>query len=76
MILTCLDGRLQAIQSFDEPCADELHYSSVGSISKKDLSKVRAILVKAIEEVRQVVSSSGEETAFCYNLDLFNLMRD
>jgi uncharacterized protein (TIGR02147 family) len=65
--------RLQAIQSLDRPQAGELHYSSVASASLKDIAKIRAILVRAIEETRSIIDPSPEEQLFCYNLDLFKI---
>lgn len=53
--------------------SNELHYSSVISLAEGDVPKVREKLVKAIEEVREVVRPSNDETLFCYNLDLFKV---
>ena len=63
--------RIKAIESLDQIDSTELHFSSVGSVSEKDLPRLRAILVKAIEEIRATLKESGDETLFCYNLDLF-----
>jgi hypothetical protein len=66
--------RMQALCSMDDPHLHDLHYSSVATLNQKDLPKVRAILVKAIEEIRVVIKSSTEEdTVFCYNLDSFRV---
>jgi uncharacterized protein (TIGR02147 family) len=65
--------RLQAIQSLDRTQAGELHYSSVSSASVKDIAKIRAVLVRAIEEARSIIEPSPEEQLFCYNLDLFKI---
>jgi uncharacterized protein (TIGR02147 family) len=63
--------RLRAIQSLDYPSPNRLHYSSVATASEKDIPKIRAILVRAIEEARAIIKPSPEERLFCYNLDLF-----
>jgi len=68
--------RMRAIESFDSEALTDLHYSSVVTMSKKDGAKIRAILIKAIEDVRSVVKDSPEEEGFCYTLDLFPLRRD
>lgn len=65
--------RLQAIQSLDHENRSDLHYSSVTMISEKDAEKIRATLVKAIEEVRATVKDSPEESCYAYCLDLFSL---
>lgn len=66
-----INWRLRAMDSLDRAKVDDLHYSSVATISRKDLPRVRAVLVKAIEEIRGVVKDSGEEELFCYTMDLF-----
>jgi uncharacterized protein (TIGR02147 family) len=64
--------RNRAVHSMDVPQLHDLHYSSVATLNSKDLPKIRAILVKAIEEVRAVIrASTDEDTVFCYDLDLF-----
>ncbi len=66
--------RLQAMNSMEQGALEDLHYSSVVSLSADDVPKSRAILVRAIEEIRSVVRSSGDETALCYCIDLFSLV--
>ena len=65
--------RLRAIQSLDHPGPNELHYSSVASVAEKDLPKIRAIFVRAIEEARAIIKPSAEEKLICYSLDLFGI---
>jgi hypothetical protein len=56
--------RFQALKSIDEePRMDDLHYTSGISVSATDAPKVREILVRAIEEVKQVVRPSPAEQA-------------
>jgi uncharacterized protein (TIGR02147 family) len=68
-----VNWRMRAIQSLDVPHSRDLHYSSVVSLSEKDIPKVRAILVKAIEEVRSIVRDSPEEKVCAYSVDLFGI---
>lgn len=63
--------RIKAIDSLDQLEPDELHFSSVGSVGRKDLPRLRAIMTKAIEEIRATLKDSPDEILFCYNLDLF-----
>jgi len=66
--------RGQALRSLDAPHLQDLHYSSVATLSEKDLPKIRAVLVKAIEETRAVIRASSEEdTVFSYGIDLFRV---
>lgn len=65
--------RMKAIASLTKKRNTDLHYSSLVSISKNDIPKVREIMVKAIEEIRGLVRDSKEETVCCYLMDLFGL---
>ncbi|POB13605.1 TIGR02147 family protein [Halobacteriovorax sp. DA5] len=65
--------RLRAMESMDRATEDELHYSSVITLSKEDLPKVNGIMVKAIEEIREVVKKTTQEDVFCYTMDLFKV---
>ena len=66
--------RMQAIQSLENDDSGELHYSSVITVAEGDIQRVREALVKAIENVREVVRPSQDETLFCYTLDLFRII--
>lgn len=63
--------RFKAINSLDAPSDQDLHYSSVVTMSEKDAEKIRKILIEAIESVRAVVRASPEENIYCYGLDFF-----
>lgn len=65
--------RVRAIQSMDHLRESDLHYSSVVTVSKADADRVRSIMVKAIEEIREVVKNSKDEGVFAYTFDLFSL---
>ena len=65
--------RIRAIDALEQRRDEQLHYSSVVTISKEAEPRIRSILIKAIEEVRAVVKASPEEGAYCYSVDLFCL---
>lgn len=66
--------RMKAIQSLDQVRSDDLHYSSVVSMSRSQVPRVREILMRAIEEVRQVVrNSESAEVVHSYCIDWFGL---
>jgi uncharacterized protein (TIGR02147 family) len=65
--------RMQAIQSLTKEKEQDLHYSSVITISESDVPKVRETLVKAIESVREIIRPSQDEKVFCYCIDLFEV---
>ena len=67
--------RLRAVDSIPSETLSELHYSSVVSISRKDIDQARKILIRAIEDVRALVKPSPPEELVCYNLDLFSLRK-
>jgi uncharacterized protein (TIGR02147 family) len=66
--------RMQAIHSFERESTFDLHYSSVISVGEKDTHKIRETLVKAVEQVREIVRPSPDETLCCYSLDLFRVI--
>jgi hypothetical protein len=67
--------RTKALESLDREGPDELHYSSVFSLSKKDLVKVKDLLLSAIEQNAKLVKESGEEELVALCLDFFSLDR-
>ena len=65
--------RLRAIDAVDSFDSNDLHYSSVVTIAKSDVPKMRELLVNAIEEIRTLVAVSKKNALYCYNFDLFSL---
>jgi uncharacterized protein (TIGR02147 family) len=63
--------RMKAMDAISKSNTEELHYSSVVSISKKDREKIRSILVGAVEKSMQVVKDSAEEELCVICADLF-----
>lgn len=68
-----INWRMQAIRSLEKEEQDDLHYSSVVSLSNEDIRKIKNILVKTIESAKAIVRDSKEQTAACFNIDLFEL---
>ena len=65
--------RIKAIQNLDQKQEDTLHYSSMISLSKEDIQKIKTKLVKTIEEYNAIVKDSKEEELRCLTLDFFGL---
>jgi uncharacterized protein (TIGR02147 family) len=65
--------RLQAMQTLDRETDRDLHYSSVVSLSQKDLVKIKELLIESIETAKKIVRDSKDETAACFSLDLFEI---
>ncbi len=63
--------KIQALRSIDLPSSEDFHYTSVVTVSKKDLMKIKSLMVSVIEQIRPVVRESPEEELYCYAMDLF-----
>ncbi len=66
-----LNWRLKAIENMQ--FADNLHYSSVFALSKKDIPIIKAQTLEFIESKRVRVTESGAEDLLCFCLDFFNI---
>ena len=65
--------RIKAMDSIASGSSENLHYSSVVSISEKDRERFRAELIKWIANFRNEVTDSKEETLIAIGIDFFNL---
>lgn len=65
--------RNQSIASIDKNIKEDLHYSNVLSMSHRDVPKVKEILIKAIEECREIIKVSKEERVQVLTMDFFDL---
>ncbi|MCM0605949.1 MAG: TIGR02147 family protein [Xanthomonadaceae bacterium] len=69
-----INWRLQAIQSLErEDFLDSLHYSSVVSISCEDVTQIKSVLVKAIENAKNLIRDSKEEELHSFCIDFFRV---
>lgn len=66
--------RMKTIQSLDKENANEdLHYSSVITISNNDIMTIKSHLVKCIEEIKKIIRDSPAEGVHSFNIDFFKL---
>ncbi len=65
--------RIKAIESFDFEKPNDLHYSVVLGISKKDQKIFKEKLLKLLEEFEPVIQSSKEELPVVLLMDLFEI---
>ena len=65
--------RLKAIQSITLGSKDNVHFSSVYSLSKKDFIGLKEKFLGHLQEAREIVRPSAEEEVCVLNLDLFSL---
>jgi uncharacterized protein (TIGR02147 family) len=70
-----LNWRQRAIESLDYEDLTDLHYSSIFSVSKKDLSKIKDLLISSIEKNADLVKQSGVEEPVALCIDFFSLNR-
>lgn len=65
--------RMRAVNSIDLNMPDDLHFSNVVSMGKKDIIKVREIFIKAIAEARLIIKDSPEENLQSICVDFFEV---
>ena len=65
--------RLKALENIDGHDDSQFHYSSVVSLSKADIHRIREIFIQAVEKTIACIKASPEETLVCYNIDIFGL---
>lgn len=65
--------RLRTIMALDEFNTNNLHYSSVFTLSKKDYERVKEILSKSLSESLKLITESPEEELGVLCLDLIKL---
>lgn len=65
--------RQLAIRSLDHETVEDLHYSSVVTLSKSDARHLKDRMLEEIGEILKTVRASSEEEAFIFNVDFFSL---
>lgn len=64
--------RIEAIKSVGDEMPEDLHYSTVVTVAKKDIERIKKVFLNALEEVHGIARSSNpDEELLCYCLDLF-----
>jgi uncharacterized protein (TIGR02147 family) len=67
--------RLSAMNDILKPGKENLHFSSVYTLSEKDFIRIREQLLENIQEVWSIVQPSKEEKLCALNIDFFELGR-
>lgn len=65
--------RQKAIESLVDNDEINLHYSSVLALSKKDVLKIRTLILDLIKEKETILIPSPEEEVIVFNVDYFKL---
>lgn len=68
-----INWRSQALQSVEKNLSDDMHFSTVVSLSLSDFEKVKEIFVQAIENAREIIRPSPEEEIVAITIDAFRL---
>ena len=68
--------RLHAIQSLQRRQREDIHYSAVVTLSKRDAVRVREILLSSLKEAISVVEPSASEEAHVLAMDWYPLMEN
>lgn len=65
--------RVRTLSVLDRMRTEDYHYSGVVTLSQEDMSKVREILVKALQKSVEVIKPSREERLCVLAMDFFEL---
>lgn len=68
--------RLAAIESLVQVAENDIHYSTVSTLSLADAEKLKARFANEIESYVQTVRASPEETLYGFNLDFYSLIKE
>jgi uncharacterized protein (TIGR02147 family) len=68
-----MNWRLMALQSLQNRHLEDLHYSSVITLSEKDVIKIKESLLKMIKELKPLIQSSHEEVQYSLCFDFFKV---
>lgn len=69
-----MNWRHQAIRSIEMDKKEDFHYSSVISIPRKDVDKIRSLILKNIEEMREIwKNATNEEELHSICVDFFQI---
>lgn len=68
--------RLAAIDSLVHLHRNDVHYSTVSTLSLKDAGRLRAQFAEQIEKYVKTVKDSKEEAMYGFNLDFYSLTRE
>jgi uncharacterized protein (TIGR02147 family) len=67
--------RIMAVQSLSKNFRDDIHYSTVSSLSKKDAEALKNIFAEVIRDYTEKVKPSKEEVLYNFNLDFYSLTK-
>ncbi len=68
-----INWRSQALLSAEKNLKDDLHFSTVIAIAKKDFPLIKEIFIKAVHDAREIIRPSEEEALYAITLDFFGM---
>jgi uncharacterized protein (TIGR02147 family) len=70
-----LNWRIKAMEAIDAARADDLHYTSVMSISRSGAEKVRELILTLIQDADQEIVKAKDEEVYSFIVDYYLLSR-
>lgn len=69
-----LNWRIKTIQTLEQENIDNsLHYSSVISVSEKDIVQIKEKIITNVSDIKKIVKDSPEEEIYCFSVDCYKL---
>ncbi len=65
--------RMKAIEAVDEESENDLHFSGVIGLSRKDALRLKAMMLTLVEQTEHLLKETREEAPYCVLLDLFEV---
>jgi hypothetical protein len=65
--------RMKAIQSLDNDPENDLHYTMVMSLSKKDVERMKKIILESVSKTDQLLKETGDEVVYSFCMDWFKI---
>lgn len=50
-----------------------LHYTAIHALSRKDIERIKEVILACLDQMRSIVEPSPEEEVICFNCDLFKI---
>jgi len=65
--------RLRAVHALDRPLKEDLHFTSVASLSERDAARIRTMILEFLEKREEIVRPSKDEVIFCLGIDFYKI---
>lgn len=67
--------RIKALEDLDKESPFDVHFSSLCTISKSDVLKIKNIFMDVIKKNSEIIKHSKEERMYVINIDFFDLLK-